>query len=75
MSVTEEHEMACPNCGEDSFLDVEARLFVRLTSQGSDADESVDGSHEWDDKSYCVCQGCGHEGRVADFRITVQKTA
>ena len=62
------HECQCPKCGRDDQLDVAATLWVRLTEDGSDADESRDGSHEWDDNSAMICAACNHSGTVADFR-------
>lgn len=66
MSVLATWKMKCPACGRDDQLDVRATVSVRLTSDGSDADESLDGGHEWDSKSECSCAACGWTGTVAD---------
>lgn len=57
--------MYCPSCGESDGLDIAATVWVRLMSDGTDADESHDGSHEWDDDSACQCD-CGWAGTVKD---------
>jgi hypothetical protein len=57
----------CPECEESDQLDVAATVWVRLTEDGTDADESEDGSHEWGDDSEVHCAGCGHQGTVKDF--------
>ena len=56
-------DMACPECGGDSEIEVAATVWVRLCPDGTDAS----GDHEWDDDSPCRCGACGHEARVADF--------
>lgn len=58
--------MKCPSCGSDDALDVCAKVWVRLCDDGTDADASHDGSHEWDDDSPCMCNECGWEGTVKD---------
>jgi hypothetical protein len=69
MSVQEEWEMVCPGCLIDEMLDVTACVLVRLVGNGTDADESVDGSHEWDDTSACQCANCGWHGTVHDAEL------
>jgi hypothetical protein len=63
-TVASEWAMYCPECGSDIGLDIVARVSVRLTPDGTDAD----GTHEWDDESPCTCTECDHHGTVADFR-------
>lgn len=62
--------MACPECSNDSAIDVAAVVWVRVmnTREGvqTDSDESFDGSHEWDSDSCAVCS-CGFSGKVRDF--------
>ena len=58
------HFMECPECGAE-YLDVQARVWVRLVDDGTDADASRDGNHEWDDDSACACD-CGWRGTVRD---------
>jgi hypothetical protein len=60
-------DMACPVCGRDDAIDVAATVWVRLTPDGTDTDESNDGSHEWDGDSAALCNACGHSGTVGEF--------
>lgn len=60
--------MRCPACRESSGIDVSAQVWVRLVRDGTDADESQDGSHEWADDSPARCTGCDYTGKVADFK-------
>ncbi len=64
-------KMRCPNpeCKRADALDVYATVCVRLTPDGSDADESGDGDHEWDGESGCVCRACNWRGKVCDTEI------
>jgi hypothetical protein len=57
-------DMYCPKCGASDELDIAATVWVRLCKDGTDADESHDGSHEWDDDSECRCNNCGWTGTV-----------
>jgi hypothetical protein len=61
--------MRCPKCGADDRIDIAATVFVRLTSDGTDADESKIGDHEWDNDSLAVCYACGFSVTVRDFEI------
>lgn len=69
MSVRENWEMECPQCHDDSQIDVTAWIDVRLTPDGTDADEANSGDHEWDGGSPCCCVACGFSGRVSDFAV------
>ena len=69
MSVFQNWNMRCPKCNEDDEIDVAATVMVRLTSDGTDADESQDGSHEWGDESKASCASCGFGGTVKDFEV------
>ena len=71
-TVTKTWGMTCPGCGKDDRLDVAAMLWLRVTPEGTDADLSHDGSHEWDSNSNCLC-GCGWQGKVYDARTTAEK--
>jgi hypothetical protein len=64
-------KMRCPNpeCKRDDALDVYATVCVRLTPDGSDADESGDGDHDWDGETGCVCRACNWSGKVSDTEI------
>lgn len=66
MSVLSNWNMKCPKCGAADRLDVQASVWVRLTGDGTDADASQDGNHEWDEKSSCSCQACDWSGTVKD---------
>lgn len=61
--------MACPACGEDSRIDVDALVALRLTPDGTDIMQSGSSSEEWDDDSPAICCACGHSGTVDDFTI------
>lgn len=69
MSVSEEWNMICPQCGDDEELYVtftgEAKLFPNGTED--------DGDHEWDSRSKCRC-GCGWEGTVKDCETAYAAT-
>ena len=62
-----QYGMFCPSCGHSDEIDITANVDVRLTYDGTDADESADGSHNWDDDTPCSCANCGHSATVADF--------
>lgn len=64
MSVLKYWNMKCPKCGDDSHLDIEATLWVRLTSDGTDADLADDHGHEWDGDSGIRCRSCDWMGVV-----------
>lgn len=76
MKVSEQWEMRCPNpdCPDpDGELDVEAKVWVRLTSDGTDADESQNGDHEWDEKSKATCAACNWSGTVGELEKAFEK--
>jgi hypothetical protein len=58
------HELECPKCKGTDQLDISATVWVRLTRDGTDADQSHDGSHTWGDDSPCYCGACGWTGTV-----------
>jgi hypothetical protein len=60
-------DFRCPNCGDESAIDIQAKLWVRVTFNGSDADASGNGDHEFTPESPAVCGCCGHCGTVRDF--------
>jgi hypothetical protein len=62
-------EMACPHCRRSDQLDVNAHVWVRLTADGTDADASDNGSHEWDDDDPCLCAACGWSGTVRGAQL------
>lgn len=56
-------DMTCPECGDDSEIEVAALVWVKLVHDGTEAD----GDHEWDDDSPCRCNACGFTGKVINF--------
>lgn len=64
----------CPKCGEADQIDVAATVWVRLTNDGSDADESMSGDHEYDDDSNAECAACGYKAKLASFNGKKLKT-
>lgn len=64
-SVRETFGLACPKCGHDDHILVEATEFVRLLPDGS---ESV-GDQEWALDSSARCTKCDHSGIVANFDV------
>lgn len=68
MSVRDQHNMACPNCGEDDELHVVFTGECRLFPDGTEDD----GDHEWEGKSACRCGACDWTGTVDDAEGTVK---
>jgi hypothetical protein len=68
LSVYDTHEMRCPMCQQDSELDVEATISVRLTRQGTSIDDARDDSLSWNEESSCSCS-CGWAGRVQQAKV------
>jgi hypothetical protein len=60
--------LACPSCDEDLLIDIQAKLWIRLRADGSAADESHDGSHEWDDSSPAYCGACDWRGTAGQLK-------
>lgn len=63
---------ACPKCQDTRHLDVAVVVFARIKQYGpedvqTDADESMDGSHEWDGDSMMHCIACGHSDKCSTF--------
>lgn len=58
--------MICPSCKKDTSLDIAATVHVRLCPNGTDADASREGGHEWSSDSTACCADCGWEGTVKD---------
>jgi hypothetical protein len=63
-------EMRCPKCAGEDRIDVAATVWVRLTGDGTDADEAHEGGHYWEDESSARCDACGHSGTVREFSPT-----
>lgn len=60
--------MHCPRCGAAGQLDIQGRVWLRMTPDGTKADQSCIAEHDWDEKSPCSC-GCGWTGIVKQARI------
>ena len=60
-------DIHCPQCQRADRIDIAATLWVRLLADGTDADESRDGSHEYDPRSTATCAACGYSGRLSSF--------
>jgi len=60
-------EMKCPKCGCEDQIDIQAAIWVRVTSDGTDADASGCGDHEYTPDSPTSCAACDYKGRAKDF--------
>ena len=60
--------MRCPKCGNEDRIDIAALVLVRLTADGTDADITDCGDHEWTDESRACCAACDFTGTVKDFK-------
>lgn len=63
-------DMICPECGNENELIVEAKTFVSLTDDGTDAHADslrhFEGP-EWGENSVAVCPQCDFSSTVGDF--------
>ena len=60
-------DMCCPNCGDERAIDIEATIWVRVCSDGTDADASGDSNHAFEADSPALCGSCGFHGTVREF--------
>jgi Zn ribbon nucleic-acid-binding protein len=60
-------DFRCPRCGDEDSIDILAEVWLRVTADGTDADASANGHHEWISKSTAQCAACGHTARLAHF--------
>jgi hypothetical protein len=60
-------DLRCPHCGSTDRLDVEATVWLRITENGTDADLSANGDHEFTAASPTVCGQCGQRGELRQF--------
>ena len=61
-------DMHCPNCGDETAIAIEATIWVRVCSDGTDADASGDhGTHTFDADSPALCGRCGLPDTVRRF--------
>ncbi len=59
--------LRCPHCRRDDAIDIQALVWIRIGEDGTDADESHSGDHEYTDESLARCDACAHEGPVTEF--------
>ena len=60
-------DLRCPQCGADDRIDIAATVWLRVTCDGTDADASANGDHEYTPKSLAACAACGYSGRLSKF--------
>ncbi len=60
-------DLRCPKCGDAHHIDIEARLWIRVCLDGTDADASHNGDHEYTPRSAALCSSCWHCGTVREF--------
>ena len=63
-------DMRCPKCGDEDRLDIQATVWIRVCEDGTDADASRDGGHDYEPHSPAQCGACGHCGTVRQFALT-----
>lgn len=58
----------CPECYRSDRIEIAATVWVRLTPDGSAADEATYGTgHEWTEDSEARCDACDWEGGVYEL--------
>ncbi len=62
-------DMRCPKCGDEDRIDIQASVWLRVCEDGTDADASRDGPHDFTPESPAVCSACGHWGSVKSFEF------
>jgi phage FluMu protein Com len=60
-------DIRCPKCDATDQIDIAATVWLRVTEDGTDADESKDGHHDYTPRSNATCNACGYYGRLQDF--------
>lgn len=60
-------DIHCPKCRATDQIDITATVWLRVTEDGTDADQSEDGNHDFEPTSPATCNTCGFAGRVQDF--------
>jgi len=60
-------DIRCPKCRATDQIDIAATVWLRVTEDGTDADQSEDGNHEFGPDSPVTCSACGFTGRLHDF--------
>lgn len=64
-TVSEQHDMCCPQCKSDTDLTVAAAVVAKLTPDGV----VQHGDWEWGSTSGVHCENCGFDGEVLDFAV------
>jgi hypothetical protein len=57
----------CPRCGDEDRIDIESTIWLRVCEDGTDADASFNGDHEYTPRSLTHCAACGHTARLSEF--------
>jgi hypothetical protein len=57
-------DMRCPKCGS---IDIQAVVWIRVCRDGTDADASDCGDHEYTPETTACCCACGYRTTVAAF--------
>jgi hypothetical protein len=60
--------LRCPRCDRDDGIDIQATVWVRVLADGTDADASEHGDHDYTPRSRTVCAHCSYAARLADFQ-------
>jgi ribosomal protein S27E len=60
-------DIRCPKCRATDQIDIAATVWLRVMEDGTAADRSEDGNHEFEPTSPATCNACGFTGRVQDF--------
>jgi hypothetical protein len=55
--------MKCPKCGCENQIDIQAAVWIRLTSDSTEASDY----HRWEPESPASCEACDYNGTVKDF--------
>lgn len=64
--------MKCPKCGTSDQIDVQASVWLRLCSDGTDLYQAKNQDHEWADANAALCASCDHTGAVREFEARNQ---
>jgi hypothetical protein len=60
-------DIRCPKCRSTDQIDIAATVWLRVMEDGTDADQSENGDHDFEPTSPATCNACGFAGRVQDF--------
>lgn len=70
-TVRQEWNMECPECHDDSHIEISALIWVELHVDGTSEEGS---DHEWDNDSAAKCTACDYGGNVGEFQIKKEET-